>query len=69
MHRRPERYNAKARHSVAGSSHKKSKTRTKKHDGAPEQQPVDPNAEVLELKSLEAKELDRRAKMRQEVRR
>ncbi|CAG8714751.1 6319_t:CDS:1, partial [Acaulospora colombiana] len=50
---RPERYNAKARRSVAGgSSHKKKKLKKVLISG----QKSDPNAEILERKSLEEKE-------------
>ncbi|THH12553.1 hypothetical protein EW146_g7588 [Bondarzewia mesenterica] len=68
MNRRPERYNAKARQSVAGSSHKKGKVRNKKHDDeASKDSPVNTNAEILEHKCVEEKELDRKEKMKQEL--
>jgi ATP-dependent RNA helicase DHX37/DHR1 len=62
---RPERYNAKARRSVAGGSshkkHKKKKPETLAVDS------VDTNAEILEHKSREEKETSRRETLRQEV--
>ena len=63
---RPERFNARARKSVAGgSSHKKKKF--KKLKDAKEEN-VDPNAEILQLKTGEEKEATRREILRQEVR-
>ncbi|KAI0061700.1 P-loop containing nucleoside triphosphate hydrolase protein [Artomyces pyxidatus] len=64
MHKTP-RHNAKARQSAAGSSHKKGKTRHKTDSSATE--PADTNAEVLEHKSTEDKELDRKERMKQEL--
>ena len=64
-----QRYNAKARQStVGGSSHKK-KGKRKSLDPLGQDVPeVDPNAEIVVPKSEEQKELDRREKLRQEVR-
>lgn len=67
-----ERYNAKARQSNAGSSHKKRKrvkTAAEGEDhGHSEQYTADPNAEIVVPKSEEAKEQDRKERLRQEVR-
>ncbi|KAG8831892.1 putative ATP-dependent RNA helicase DHR1 [Serendipita sp. 399] len=61
---RPERFNAKARKSGPGtSSHKKKKRRKPK--AAPDEG-VDPNAEILEHKTLAEKEATRREALRQE---
>ncbi|KAI0039680.1 P-loop containing nucleoside triphosphate hydrolase protein [Auriscalpium vulgare] len=59
---RPQRFNAKARNSVAGSSHKKSSSRGKKASVVP-----DTNADVVALKSAEEKDVDRKEKLRQEL--
>ena len=75
MHR-PARYNAKARQ---GGTHKKGKsTKRKSTTAAPdttneaheqaEDRDRDANADVLERKSAEEKEADRRLKLRQQVR-
>jgi ATP-dependent RNA helicase DHX37/DHR1 len=62
---RSERYNAKARRSVAGgSSHKKHK---KKKPETVAMDSVDTNAEILEHKSREEKDTNRRETLRQEV--
>ncbi|PVF97189.1 P-loop containing nucleoside triphosphate hydrolase protein [Serendipita vermifera] len=61
---RPERYNAKARRSVAGgSSHKKKKLKKALISG----QLPDSNAEILERKSLEEKEASRRQVLMEEL--
>lgn len=63
---RPERFNARARKSIAGgSSHKKKKF--KKSKDALEED-VDPNAEILQHKTSAEKEATRREILRQEVR-
>lgn len=60
---RPERYNAKARKSVAGgSSHKRKAPKITKNE-----ETTDPNAEILELRPQEEKERNRREIMKQEV--
>lgn len=75
MDRKRERYNTKARQSVAGgASHKKRRRRGVKGPtggdavGAPIEVLVDPNAEIIGLKPLEQKELERRERIRQQVR-
>lgn len=75
MDRKRERYNARARQSVAGgASHKKRKRRNadgaagRDASGAPIAVIPDPNAEVISLKPLEQKELERRERVRQQVR-
>lgn len=74
MDRKRERYNAKARHSVVGgASHKKRRRRsvngpTRDAAGAPVEVIADPNAEIITLKPLEQKELDRRERLKQQVR-
>ncbi|KAI0320190.1 P-loop containing nucleoside triphosphate hydrolase protein [Amylostereum chailletii] len=67
MHR-PERYNAKARKSIAGSSHKRGKTRAKKPstEGCATEL-VDANTDILEHKTAEAKDADKKERMRQEL--
>ncbi|KAI0269827.1 P-loop containing nucleoside triphosphate hydrolase protein [Gloeopeniophorella convolvens] len=57
-----ERYNARARKSVAGSSHKREKGRSKQQQAAP-----DTNAEIVQLKTTEEKELDRKEILKQEL--
>ena len=78
MHR-PARYNAKARQ---GGTHKKGKSAKRKSTtsapateaapahipGQAEDRDRDANADVLERKSVEEKEADRRLKLRQQVR-
>ena len=74
MNRKHERYNARARQSVAGgSSHKKRRRRnangpTEDSAKAPTAVTPDPNAEMISLKPLEQKELERRERVRQQVR-
>ena len=75
MDRKRERYNAKARQSVAGgTSHKKRRRRGIKGPagcdpaGAPTEILADPNAEIINLKSLEQKEQERKERIRQQVR-
>ena len=64
-----QRYNAKARQSaVGGSSHKKKGKRKSLDPLNQDISEVDPNAEIVVPKSEEPKELDRREKLRQEVR-
>jgi hypothetical protein len=59
---RPVRFNANARRSTAGTSHKRGKNRPKK-------QPVmDTNSETIPRKTAEEKELDRREQLKKEVR-
>lgn len=61
---RPERFNAKARrNSAVGSSHKRGKNRS----SSGKQLTVDPNADIVQRKSIEEKELGRREELRQEV--
>jgi hypothetical protein len=60
---KPERFNAKARRSsTAGSSHKRGKHRPKK------QPDMDTNSEIIQRKTAEEKELDRREQLKKEVR-
>ena len=61
---RQERFNAKARRSsTIASSHKRGKQRR------PKKQPAaDTNAEIVQSKSAEEKELDRKEQLRREVR-
>lgn len=69
MNRTRERFNAKARQSVAGS-HKKKKGKRSITDKDPSgvQEPCNPNADIVVPKSEEQKELDRKEKLKQEVR-
>jgi len=61
---RPERFNSKARKSgAATSSHKRGKQRRLKRQLA-----TDTNLEVVQHKSTEEKELDRREQLKKEVR-
>ena len=63
-----ERFNAKARRSVAGeSSHKKKKVKKPLKDEREGQECPDANAEILVEKTKEEKEQDRREFLRQEV--
>ena len=63
-----ERFNAKARRSVAGgSSHKKKKIKKPNKDEAEGQEHPDANAEILVEKPKEEKEQHRRDLLRQEV--
>ena len=64
MNAHRERHNAKARQSTAGSR-KKGKRKATSTIKEPD---YDPNAEIISLKSDEQKELDRRERLRQEVR-
>lgn len=57
---RPARFNAKARRNGASSSHKRGKSRSK-------QLAADTNADIVQHKSTEEKELDRREQLRQEL--
>jgi len=75
MDQKRERYNSRARQSVAGgASHKRRKRRganrlTGGDDaGAPIEVIADPNAEIIGLKPLEQKELERREKVKRQVR-
>ena len=69
MHRRPERYNSKARQSTAGPSHKKGKIRNKQTGSTvPEAEPVDVNSDILTRKTTEAREADKRERLRRQVR-
>jgi len=75
MDRKRERYNTKARQSVVGgASHKKRRRRSAKGPtggdaaGAPIEVLADPNAEIINLKPHEQKELERRERIRQQVR-
>ena len=75
MDRKRDRYNAKSRQSIAGgASHKKRRRRSVKGPvggdavGAPIEALADPNAEIISLKPLEQKELERRERIRQQVR-
>ena len=75
MDRKRERYNSKARQSVAGgSSHKKRRRRGTKGpaggdpSGPPAEALADPNAEIISLKSLEQKEIERKERIMQQVR-
>lgn len=62
---RAERYNAKARRSVAGaSSHKKKRPKRLNTD---KDEPTDPNAPILDQKSKEEKEATRRDILREEL--
>ena len=75
MDRKRQRYNARARQSLAGgASHKKRKRRNANRPTgedaaeAPIATGPDPNAEIINLKSLEQKELEKRERVRQQVR-
>lgn len=75
MDRKRDRYNTKARQSVAGgASHKKRKRRgvngPTRGDvaGAPIEVIANPNAEIISLKPFEQKELERRERFKQQVR-
>ncbi|KAH9980282.1 hypothetical protein BGW80DRAFT_490368 [Lactifluus volemus] len=58
---RPVRFNANARRSTAGTSHKRGKNRPKK------QPVVDTNSETIPRKTTEEKELDRREQLKKEL--
>lgn len=63
-----ERFNAKARRSVAGgSSHKKKTVRKPRKDEGEDQEHADANAEILVEKTKDEKEQRRRELLRQEV--
>lgn len=63
-----ERFNAKARRSVAGgSSHKKKKFKKPQKGQGESQEYADANAEILVEKPEEEKEQNRREVLRQEV--
>ena len=75
MDRKRERYNSRARQSTAGgASHKKRKRKSANGPigGGAAETPVavisDPNAEIINLKPLEQKELEKRERVRQQVR-
>lgn len=61
-----ERHNSKARRSTAGSR-KKGKLRRKSNGVIPTADVPDPNAAILEYKSLEDKERDRKERLVREV--
>ena len=64
-----ERFNAKARRSVAGgSSHKKKTVRKLRKDEGEDQEHADANAEILVEKTKEEREQRRKDTLRQEVR-
>lgn len=68
MHR-PQRFNAKARSSVAGGSHKKGKAKKTHSEGSPHvEENADTNADILEHKAEEDRERDRRERLKREVR-
>ena len=63
-----ERFNAKARRSVAGGgSHKRKKVKKPRKDGGEGQEHADANAEILVEKTKEEREQSRREILRQEV--
>ncbi|KAG2070347.1 hypothetical protein BDR04DRAFT_601274 [Suillus decipiens] len=62
MDRKHERHNQKARRSTAGSR-KKGKSRHKSNSVVPTTDVPDPNAAILEYKSLEDKERDRKERL------
>lgn len=64
MKRVRERYNAKARQSCPGSFKKGKRPR---HAPTVSEETVDPNAEILTLKSREQKEKERKERLVQEV--
>ncbi|KAG2344530.1 hypothetical protein BDR05DRAFT_192331 [Suillus weaverae] len=66
MDHKHERYNPKARRSTAGSR-KKGKSRHKSNSVVPTADPPDPNAAILEYKSLEDKERDRKERLVREL--
>lgn len=75
MDRKRERYNARARQSAAGgSSHKRRKRRNATGPtggGTAEVSSAvipDPNAEIISLKPFEQKELERKERVKQQVR-
>lgn len=75
MDQKRERYNSRARQSVAGgASHKKRRrggvNRVTGGDAAetPIEVIADPNAEIIGLKPFEQKELERREKVKRQVR-
>jgi len=75
MDRQRERYNARARQSAAGgASHKRRKRKNAGGSvrgdaaGTPTAVILDPNAEIINLKPLEQKELEKRERVRQQVR-
>jgi ATP-dependent RNA helicase DHX37/DHR1 len=61
-----ERHNPKARRSTSGSR-KKGKSRHKNNGGVPTADAPDPNAAILEYKTLEDKERDRKERLVREV--
>ncbi|KAH9950532.1 P-loop containing nucleoside triphosphate hydrolase protein [Amylocystis lapponica] len=61
-----QRFNAKARQSTAGS-HKKKAKRRKDPEASRTEQEADPNAEIVESKTVVQREEDRREKLRQEL--
>ncbi|KAG0703797.1 P-loop containing nucleoside triphosphate hydrolase protein [Suillus ampliporus] len=66
MDRNHERHNSKARQSIAGSR-KKGKSRHKNNGVVPTADAPDPNAAILEHKSLEDKERDRKDRLVREL--
>ena len=63
-----ERFNARARRSVAGgSSHKKKKVKRPQKDEGEDQEHADANAEILVEKTKDEREQHRRELLRQEV--
>ncbi|KAF9783494.1 P-loop containing nucleoside triphosphate hydrolase protein [Thelephora terrestris] len=74
MDRQRERYNARARQSAAGgASHKRRKRKNAGGSvrgdaaGTPTAVILDPNAEIINLKPLEQKELEKRERVRQQM--
>ena len=65
MHTLRERHNAKARQSTAGQ---RKKGKRKASSAAVKGPEYDPNSEIIVPKSEEQKELDRRERLKQEVR-
>ncbi|KAG2151417.1 P-loop containing nucleoside triphosphate hydrolase protein [Suillus clintonianus] len=66
MDSKRERHNSKARRSTAGSR-KKGKSRNKSNGVVPTAEAPDPNAAILEYKSLEDKERDRKERLVREL--
>lgn len=60
------KFNAKARHSTAGSR-KKGKPKRRREEDEPSPVEEDPNASILVPKSKESKEAERKERLRQEV--
>lgn len=68
MYRPRERHNAKARQSTTDSHKKKSERNKSSASDSVEVPELDVNAEVITPKTQEQKELDRKEKLKQEVR-